>query len=72
MSRDENSAKKVLKKESDKNKNKIFCDWAVWSLSHVYSFATVGSYWGIFAQSKKSGARETAVASERLWNDIRF
>jgi hypothetical protein len=26
MSRDENSAKKVLKKESDKNKNKIFCD----------------------------------------------
>jgi hypothetical protein len=29
-------------------------------------------YCGIFAQSKKCGARKTAVASERLSNNIRF
>jgi hypothetical protein len=29
-------------------------------------------YCGIFAQSKNCGARETAVARERLWDNIRF
>jgi hypothetical protein len=29
-------------------------------------------YCGIFAQSKNCGARETAVASKRLWNNISF
>jgi hypothetical protein len=27
---------------------------------------------GIFAQTKNCGARETAVADERLWNNFRF
>jgi hypothetical protein len=30
------------------------------------------AYFGLFAQSKHCGARETAVASERLWNNVRF
>jgi hypothetical protein len=29
-------------------------------------------YCGMFVRSKNCGARETAVASERLWNNIRF
>jgi hypothetical protein len=28
-------------------------------------------YCGTFAENKNYGARETAVASERLWNNIR-
>jgi hypothetical protein len=31
----------------------------------------LSKYWCIFAQSKNCGARKTAVASERLWNNIR-
>jgi hypothetical protein len=29
-------------------------------------------YFATFAQSKNCGARETATASEQLWNNIRF
>jgi hypothetical protein len=29
-------------------------------------------YCGIFAESKKCGARETAVASKRFWDNIHF
>jgi hypothetical protein len=29
-------------------------------------------YCGIFAQSKNCGARETSIANEQLWNNIRF
>jgi hypothetical protein len=44
---------------------KVFRILGYWKLYNWWRW-----HWGIFVQSKNCGARETAVASERLWNDI--
>jgi hypothetical protein len=41
-------------------------------IARKYFAKSTGKYCGIFAPSKNCGARETDIASERLWNNSRL
>jgi hypothetical protein len=57
--------------------NCIFLNWWMTSLACLWLVESILQnqheiLWHIFCSNKDRGARETAVASKRLWNNIRF